>query len=267
MGVEVVVESTGLLHQARRRRQAPGGGRPQGDHQRAGHRARHHDLHGRERRTATTPSSTTSSRTPPARPTAWRRWPRCCIDGFGIERGYMTTTHAYTNDQQILDLPALPTCAGRAPPRSTSSRPRPAPPRRSGSVMPEMLGKLDGISMRVPVPDGSSPTWSRSARPRDDAATRSTRRSARPRTRGRSRASSSYSDDPLVSTRHRRLLLQLDLRLQADHGQRQPGQGRLLVRQRVGYSCRVVDLIAEGRVMRRVRDLPSPGSGCSSAPT
>ena len=50
--------------------------------------------------------STRSSRTPRARRTASRRWRRCCNDTFGIERGFMTTIHAYTNDQQILRPPA-----------------------------------------------------------------------------------------------------------------------------------------------------------------
>ena len=53
-------------------------------------------------------------------------------DAFTIEQGFMTTIHAYTNDQRILDLPHR-TCAAPAPRRSTSSRPRPAPPARSGS--------------------------------------------------------------------------------------------------------------------------------------
>ncbi len=55
--------------------------------------------------TPTTPSSTRSSRTPRARRTASRRWRRCSTTPSAIERGFMTTIHAYTNDQQILDLP------------------------------------------------------------------------------------------------------------------------------------------------------------------
>ncbi len=73
---------------------------------------------------------------------------------FGLERGFMTTTHAYTNDQKILDLPHKDLRRARAAavnviPTSTGAA------KAIGLVMPEMLGRLDGISMRVPVPDGS----------------------------------------------------------------------------------------------------------------
>jgi glyceraldehyde 3-phosphate dehydrogenase len=74
---------------------------------------------------------------------------------FGLERGFMTTTHAYTNDQKILDLPHRDLRRARAAavnviPTSTGAA------KAIGLVMPEMLGRLDGISMRVPVPDGSA---------------------------------------------------------------------------------------------------------------
>ena len=74
---------------------------------------------------------------------------------FGLERGFMTTTHAYTNDQKILDLPHKDLRRARAAavnviPTSTGAA------KAIGLVMPEMLGRLDGISMRVPVPDGSA---------------------------------------------------------------------------------------------------------------
>lgn len=75
-------------------------------------------------------------------------------DNFGISSGFMTTVHAYTNDQRILDLPhkdlrrarsaavsIIPTTTGAA--------------KAVGLVLPELKGKLDGFSLRVPVPDGS----------------------------------------------------------------------------------------------------------------
>ena len=76
------------------------------------------------------------------------------LDEFGIERGFMTTTHAYTNDQQILDLPHKDLRRARAAaqniiPTSTGAA------KAIGLVIPEMKGRLDGIAMRVPVPDGS----------------------------------------------------------------------------------------------------------------
>jgi len=76
------------------------------------------------------------------------------LDNFGIERGLMTTVHAYTNDQRILDLPHKDLRRARAAalsviPTSTGAA------RAVGLVLPELQGKFDGISMRVPVPSGS----------------------------------------------------------------------------------------------------------------
>ena len=76
------------------------------------------------------------------------------LDTFGIEQGFMTTTHAYTNDQSILDLPHKDLRRARAAamsiiPTSTGAA------RAIGLVLPELKGKLDGFAMRVPVPDGS----------------------------------------------------------------------------------------------------------------
>jgi len=75
-------------------------------------------------------------------------------DAFGIERGFMTTIHAYTNDQNILDLPHKDLRRARAAavniiPTTTGAA------KATGLVLPHLKGKLDGISMRVPVPDGS----------------------------------------------------------------------------------------------------------------
>ncbi|MEM9799357.1 MAG: type I glyceraldehyde-3-phosphate dehydrogenase [Planctomycetota bacterium] len=75
-------------------------------------------------------------------------------DAFGIEHGLMTTTHAYTNDQRILDLPHSDLRRARAAamniiPTSTGAA------RAVGKVLPRLNGKLDGMAMRVPVPDGS----------------------------------------------------------------------------------------------------------------
>lgn len=75
-------------------------------------------------------------------------------DKFGVEKGFMTTVHAYTNDQKLLDLPhsdlrrarsaavsIIPTTTGAA--------------KAVGKVIPELKGKLDGFALRVPTPDGS----------------------------------------------------------------------------------------------------------------
>ena len=75
-------------------------------------------------------------------------------DSFGIERGFMTTIHAYTNDQRILDLPHEDLRRARAAainliPTSTGAA------RAIGLVMPELKGKIDGVAVRAPVPTGS----------------------------------------------------------------------------------------------------------------
>jgi glyceraldehyde 3-phosphate dehydrogenase len=75
-------------------------------------------------------------------------------ESFGIKRGLMNTIHAYTNDQRILDLPHsdLRRARGAASniiPTSTGAA------RAVGKVLPALAGKLDGMSMRVPVPAGS----------------------------------------------------------------------------------------------------------------
>jgi glyceraldehyde 3-phosphate dehydrogenase len=75
-------------------------------------------------------------------------------DNWGIDRGFMTTCHAYTNDQRILDFPHKDLRRARAAainviPTSTGAA------KATALVLPELKGKLDGISLRVPVPDGS----------------------------------------------------------------------------------------------------------------
>lgn len=75
-------------------------------------------------------------------------------ENFGIVRGFMTTVHAYTNDQVILDFPHKDLRRARAAatniiPTSTGAA------KAIGLVMPELKGKLDGYALRVPVPTGS----------------------------------------------------------------------------------------------------------------
>jgi glyceraldehyde 3-phosphate dehydrogenase len=75
-------------------------------------------------------------------------------DAWGIESGFMTTIHAYTNDQQILDLPHKDLRRARAAainliPTSTGAA------KAIGLVLPDLKGKLDGVSVRAPVSDGS----------------------------------------------------------------------------------------------------------------
>jgi glyceraldehyde 3-phosphate dehydrogenase len=75
-------------------------------------------------------------------------------ESFGIKKGWMTTVHSYTNDQQLLDLPHKDLRRARAAalsiiPTTTGAA------TAVGEVMPDLKGKLDGISMRVPTPNVS----------------------------------------------------------------------------------------------------------------
>ena len=76
-------------------------------------------------------------------------------DAFGIEHGLMTTVHAYTNDQRLADVPHSDWRRSRAAteyiiPTSTGAA------KAVGLVLPGLAGRLDGMAMRVPVPDGST---------------------------------------------------------------------------------------------------------------
>ncbi|MCD6234206.1 MAG: type I glyceraldehyde-3-phosphate dehydrogenase [Candidatus Marinimicrobia bacterium] len=75
-------------------------------------------------------------------------------DEFGIVKGLMTTVHSYTNDQQILDLPHKDLRRGRAAAMSIIPTTTGAA-KAVGKVIPDLDGKLDGMALRVPTPDGS----------------------------------------------------------------------------------------------------------------
>jgi glyceraldehyde 3-phosphate dehydrogenase len=75
-------------------------------------------------------------------------------DAFGLEVGFITTVHAYTNDQRLADVPHKDFRRSRAAgeniiPTTTGAA------KAVGKVLPQLQGKLDGLAMRVPVPDGS----------------------------------------------------------------------------------------------------------------
>ena len=76
------------------------------------------------------------------------------MDNWGFKHGFMTTVHSYTNDQQILDLPHKDLRRARAAalsiiPTTTGAA------KATGLVLPEVKGKIDGVSLRVPTPDVS----------------------------------------------------------------------------------------------------------------
>ncbi|MER3395331.1 MAG: type I glyceraldehyde-3-phosphate dehydrogenase [Acidimicrobiia bacterium] len=118
-------------------------------------------------------------------------------DAFGIEWGFMTTTHAYTNDQRLLDLPHKDLRRARAAalniiPTTTGAA------RALGEVIPEVKGKLDGIAMRVPVPDGSVTDFV--AQLRAEVSVEDVNAAFREAASGSLRGLVQYSEDPVVSS-------------------------------------------------------------------
>ena len=116
---------------------------------------------------------------------------------FGIERGLMTTVHAYTNDQRLADVPHKDLRRSRAAaeniiPTTTGAA------SAVGRILPRLAGRLDGIAMRVPVPDGSVVDLvARLARPASRDGINAAMREA---ARGALRGVLEYSEAPLVSS-------------------------------------------------------------------
>jgi glyceraldehyde 3-phosphate dehydrogenase len=164
-------------------------------------------------------------------------------DEFTIEQGFMTTIHAYTNDQQILDLPHKDLRRARAAainliPTSTGAA------RAIGVVMPDLKGKVDGMSMRAPVPTGSVV----------DLVCRLGREVSVDEVNQvfRSKADNGdfegimlYSDEPLVSTDivHSSYSCIVDSELTMANGTMVKVFG--WYDNEWGYSCRLVDLVAK----------------------
>lgn len=118
-------------------------------------------------------------------------------DTFGVESGMMTTVHAYTNDQRILDLPHSDLRRARAGavniiPTSTGAA------KAVGLVLPELKGKLDGFALRVPVPDGSVTDFTAIVKttPTKEAVNAALKAAAD----GALKGILEYSEDPLVSS-------------------------------------------------------------------
>jgi glyceraldehyde 3-phosphate dehydrogenase len=116
---------------------------------------------------------------------------------FGIEEGFITTVHAYTNDQRLADVPHKDFRRSRAAaqniiPTTTGAA------RAVGKVLPQLKGKLDGMAMRVPVPDGSIVDLV--ARLRDKPDTAAVNAAIREAAEGPLHNIIEYSEVPLVST-------------------------------------------------------------------
>jgi len=118
-------------------------------------------------------------------------------DTFGIEHGFMTTIHAYTNDQRILDLPHKDLRRARAAavnliPTSTGAA------KAIGEVLPELKGKLDGIAVRAPVMDGSLTDLV--CRVRKPATKESVNAAIKAAATGPMKGILEYCEDPIVSS-------------------------------------------------------------------
>jgi glyceraldehyde 3-phosphate dehydrogenase len=164
-------------------------------------------------------------------------------DEFTIEQGFMTTIHAYTNDQQILDLPHKDLRRARAAainliPTSTGAA------RAIGVVMPDLKGKVDGMSMRAPVPTGSIVDLV--CRLGREATVDEVNQAYRSRAdTGRFEGIIQYSDEPLVSTdiQHSSYSCIVDSELTMANGSLVKVFG--WYDNEWGYSCRLVDLVAK----------------------
>src|SRR6202023_2935678 len=118
-------------------------------------------------------------------------------DSFGIEEGFMTTVHAYTNDHRLADSPHKDLRRSRAAaeniiPTTTGAA------RAVGKVLPHLKGRLDGMSMRVPVADGSIVDFT--ARLRQQPDTAAVNAAMRAAAAGPLARIVEYSEVPLVSS-------------------------------------------------------------------
>ena len=161
-----------------------------------------------------------------------------------VESGFMTTIHAYTNDQQILDLPHKDLRRARAAavnliPTSTGAA------KAIGVVMPELKGKVDGISVRAPIPTGSITdlvvTLGR------EVSVDEINGAFRAAAAGRFAGILQYATDPLVSTdiKGSSFSCIFDSDLTMAHGRTAKIFG--WYDNEWGYSCRLVDLV--GRLL------------------
>lgn len=168
---------------------------------------------------------------------------RVLHEAYTIERGFMTTIHAYTNDQRTLDLPHKDLRRARAAainliPTSTGAA------RAIGVVLPDLKGKVDGMSMRAPVPTGSivDLVVEVGAETDKDAINALFRERA---DTGDLEGILQYSDEPLVSTD----IVHSPYSSIFDSGLTM-ANGRLVkvfgwYDNEWGYSCRLVDLVAK----------------------
>ena len=164
-------------------------------------------------------------------------------DAFGIEHGFMTTIHAYTNDQQVLDLPHKDLRRAHAAainliPTSTGAA------RAIGLVLPQLKGKVDGVAVRAPVATGSLTDFVVSLRQPVTAESINAAFAAAA-TGGPLAPYLVYSTEPLVSTAivHSPASCTFDSGLTMASGNSAKVFG--WYDNEWGYSCRLVDLVAK----------------------
>ena len=150
---------------------------------------------------------------------------------FGIRKGFLTTVHGYTNDQNVLDGPHKDLHRARAAainliPTTTGAA------RAVGLVLPELAGRLDGIALRVPIEDGSLCDFA-AVLDRDATTDRNQRRLPRRRRRRTSRPTHLQPRPHRLPRRRRRTSI-LHLRRHPHPGPRRTRQDLRLVRQRMG---------------------------------
>jgi glyceraldehyde 3-phosphate dehydrogenase len=161
-------------------------------------------------------------------------------DTFGLEKGFMTTVHSYTNDQNVLDLPHKDLRRARAAavsiiPTTTGAA------KAVGKVIPELKGNLDGFALRVPTPDGSITDLV--ATLKKDVTTEEVNAAFKEAANGPMKGILEYTEDPIVSADiignpHSNVFDSLSTM----------ANGNLVkvvgwYDNEYGYSCRVVDLI------------------------
>ena len=154
-------------------------------------------------------------------------------EAFGIRHGVMTTVHAYTGDQRLLDAPhkdyrRARSAAVNLVPTSTGAA------KAIGLVIPELAGRLQGFAVRVPVPTGSLVDLT--VEVEHETSAQAVNAAMRERAdQGELDGHPRLQRGAARLDRHRQVAVLVDLRRGAhDRDRRHPGQGRRLVRQRVG---------------------------------
>ncbi|HHF59369.1 MAG TPA: type I glyceraldehyde-3-phosphate dehydrogenase [Thermoplasmatales archaeon] len=183
-------------------------------------------------------SCTTNSLAPPL---------KVLNDNFGVSKGFMTTVHAYTGDQRILDFPHKDLRRARAAavsivPTTTGAA------KAIGKVIPELDGKMNGMAMRVPVPDGS--VTDITCILNTNVTREEINNLFRDCARGVLRGVMDYTEDPIVSrdiigNPHSAIIDGLSTMVIPENGGNRGNMVKILswYDNEWGYSCRLVDLV------------------------